>query len=133
MQEPSIFTRIINGEIPSHKVYEDGKTFVFMDIHPIHPGQVLVVPKEQVGFVWDLATEDYTALMETVQKVGRRIREVFPDKQRVGVMIEGLDVDNHAHVKVFPFSTEEEFRHTPDSLLEPDHEALAEIAERLKF
>ena len=49
----SVFTKIIKGEIPCHKVYEDDKTFVFLDIHPIQPGQVLVVPKKQIGFVWD--------------------------------------------------------------------------------
>jgi diadenosine tetraphosphate (Ap4A) HIT family hydrolase len=71
--------------------------------------------------------------METVQKVGRRLQEVFPDKQRVGVMIEGLDVADHAHVKVFPFSTADEYRQVPDHHKEPDHEALAAIAEKLKF
>jgi histidine triad (HIT) family protein len=97
--QDSIFTKIINGEIPSHKVYEDTHSFAFLDIHPIQPGQVLVVPKKQVGFVWDLESEDYQALMATVQKVGRRLREVL-GRKRVGVMIEGLDVVDHAHVKV---------------------------------
>lgn len=129
----SIFTQIIKGEIPCHKVYEDEKTLVFMDIHPIQPGQVLVVPKAQIGFVWDLIPEDYRALMDVVQKVGQRIREAFPEKARVGVMIEGLDVTDHAHVKVFPFSGEDEFRHTPDGNAEPDHETLAEIAKKLAF
>jgi len=133
MQEPSLFTRIINGEIPCHKIYEDEKTLAFLDIHPIQPGHVLVVPKAQVGFVWDLEGEDYQALMATVQKVGLRIREVFPDKSRVGVMIEGLDVADHAHVKIFPFSNEIEFRNVPDASAEPDHEALTSIAERLRF
>lgn len=128
----SIFTKIIKGEIPCHKVYEDDKTFVFLDIHPIQPGQVLVVPKKQVGFVWDLDDETYQALMSTVQKIGRRIREVFPDKDRIGVMIEGLDEGSHAHVKIFPFTTAEEYRHIPSDG-EPDHEALAKIAEKLKI
>ena len=127
----SIFTKIIRGEIPCHKVYEDADTFAFLDIHPIQPGHVLVVPKKQVGFVWDLQSADYQALMTTVQKIGRRIREVFPDKARVGVMIEGLDVANHAHVKIFPFSTEEEFRAKPDMSAEADHDALAAIAAKL--
>ena len=129
----SIFTKIIQGEIPSHKVYEDERTFAFMDIHPIQPGHVLVVPKQQVDFIWDMPEEDFKSLMMTVQKVGRRIRQAFPDKARVGVMIEGLDVDNHAHVKVFPFSTEEEYRAKPDMNAEPDHAALAEIANKLAF
>ncbi len=131
--EDSIFTKIINGEIPCHKVYEDDDTFVFMDIHPIQPGQVLVVPKKQVNFVWDMASEDYLALMRTVQRVGQRIREVFADKQRVAIIVEGLDVANHAHVKVFPFSNDKEFRNVPDMQAEPDHDALSAQAEKLRF
>lgn len=129
----SVFTKIIKGEIPCHKVYEDDKTFVFLDIHPIQPGQVLVVPKKQIGFVWDMDSENYQALMATVQKVGRRLREVFPDKARVGVMIEGLDVIDHAHVKVFPFSTEQEYRARPDTSADPDHASLESIAQKLMF
>ena len=128
----SIFTKIINGEIPCHKIYEDERTFVFLDIYPIQPGQVLVIPKSQVEFVWELNSEDYLAVMETCRKVALRLREVFPEKIRIAQMIEGLDVD-HAHVKVFPFSTPEEFRHIPDSSGEPDHEALAKVAEKLRF
>ena len=131
--QDSIFTKIIKGEIPSHKVYEDEKTFAFLDIHPIQPGHVLVVPKKQVGFVWDMETEDFQVLMAAVQKVGRRLRESFPDKSRVGVMIEGLDVADHVHVKVFPFSTLDEFRHVPDMSVEPDHAALASLAAKLAF
>lgn len=133
MQEPSIFTRIINGEIPSYKIYEDEKTLAFLDIHPIQAGQVLVVPKHQADFIWDLGSDDYRALMDTVQKVGRRLREVFPDKARVGVMIEGLDIADHAHVKVFPFNDDKQYRNTPDMSAEPDHEALADVAEKLRF
>lgn len=133
MNEPSIFTKIIAGEIPSHKIYEDNIAYAFLDICPIQFGQVVVVPKKQVGFVWDLDKEDYEGLMLAVQKVGRRIREVFPEHRRVGVMIEGLDVTNHAHVKVFPFSTGKEFRHDPSGEPSPSQEALAELAEKLRF
>lgn len=132
MQEPSLFTKIINGEIPSHKVYEDEKTYAFLDIHPIQPGHVLVVPKAQIEFVWDLEDEDYLAVMHTAKKVARRLREVFADKSRVALMVEGLDVA-HAHLKLFPFNTAEEFRHVPDSSAEPDHAELARIAEKLRF
>jgi histidine triad (HIT) family protein len=133
MHEPSIFTKIINGEVPCHKVYEDEYSFVFMDIHPIQPGQVLVVPKKQVGFIWDLAAADYQGLMRAVQKVGQRLRIMYPGAKRVGVMIEGLEVDDHAHIKVFPFSTAEQYRHVPDAFAEPDHAALAETAKKLAF
>lgn len=131
MQE-SLFTRIIKGEIPCHKVYEDDKTLVFMDIHPIQPGHVLVVSKVQLDPLWNLPEEDYLAMWNTVQKVARRLKEVFPDKSRVAALVEGLDVA-HAHIKVFPFSTDEEFRAQPDTRLEPDHAALAEMARKLAF
>ncbi len=131
--EDSIFTNIINGDIPCHKVYEDANTFAFLDIHPIQPGHVLVVPKKQVGFVWDLEPADYQALMATVRKVAERLREVFPDKARVGVMIQGLDVANHAHVKVFPFSNAAEYYHMPDMNAEPDHDALKILAEKIRM
>ena len=130
--QDSIFTKIIKGEIPCHKVYEDDKTLAFMDIHPFNEGQVLVVPKEQVEFVWDLQDEDYRALWSTVKKIAYRLREVFPDKIRVGVHVEGLDV-NHAHVKIFPFSTGAEFHARADDDAEPDHEELAKLAEKLYF
>lgn len=131
--QDSIFTKIIKGEIPCHKVYEDADTFVLLDIFPIQPGQLLVIPKKQVGFVWDLAPADYAALMSTVQKVGKQIRDKMPEKSRVAVIVEGLDVVDHAHVKVFAFDTDEEFRHLPDRSVEPDHAALAAMAEKLRI
>lgn len=131
--EDSIFTKIIKGDIPAYKIYEDDRTLAFLDIHPIQPGHILVVPKKQVGFVWDLEDEDYQAVMATAKKVARLLREVFPEKSRVALIVEGLDIENHAHLKVFPFDTDEEFRHVPDMSAEPDYDALAAMAEKLKF
>lgn len=128
--EASIFTRIINGEIPSHKVYEDGLTFAFMDIYPTQPGQVLVVPKRQVDVVWDLEEREYQAVMATARRVAQRIRQVYPEKARVGMQIEGLDVA-HAHLKIFAFDTAADFRRAPDTTVEPDHAKLAAIAAKL--
>lgn len=127
----SLFTRIIKGEIPCHKIYEDDHTFAFLDIHPKTPGHTLVIPKKQIPFVWDLDDEDYQALMSTVKKVALRIREVF-DPPFVGEVIVGEDVP-HAHVHVYQFSTPEESRSVPDQSAEPDHPALAGIAKKLAF
>jgi histidine triad (HIT) family protein len=127
----SIFTKIIKGEIPAHKIYEDDKTFAFLDIHPKTPGHTLVVSKNQVEFVWDLDDEDYQALMATVKKVGRRIREVV-GSEYVGMQVIGEEVP-HTHIHVFPFNTLEEFRRIPDPGAEPDHETLAAIAKKLAF
>lgn len=129
--DETIFTKIVKGEIPSHKVYEDEKTFAFLDIYPTNPGHVLVIPKAQVEFIWDLSAEDYAAVMETVQKVGRRIREVLQPSY-VGVEVIGVDVP-HAHVQVIPFEEASELRRHIDRSIEPDHEALAAMAEKLRF
>ena len=129
--QDSVFTRIIKGEIPSHKVYEDDRTIAFMDINPIQTGMVLVVPKAQVDHFIELSDKDYQALMASVKKVGQKMQEIFPDK-RIGVQIEGLDVP-HAHVKVFPFASANEFRALPNTMLEPNHPALAQMAKKLKI
>jgi histidine triad (HIT) family protein len=127
----SIFTKIIKGEIPSHKIYEDGKTFAFLDIHPITPGHILVIPKIQVDQLWDLEKEDYEAVMATAKKVALRMRDVL-QSNRVGMQLMGLDV-NHAHVHLVPFNTVDEYYHRPDMNIEPDHDALSEMAKRLAF
>jgi histidine triad (HIT) family protein len=129
--EASIFTKIIQGEIPCHKVYEDEHTIAFMDIHPIQPGHVLVVSKTQVPTFLDLTEAEAAAFWQTVRKVGARLHSVFPEKKRIGVMIEGLDID-HVHAKLFPIDTGEEYRQEPDAS-EPDHVALAATAKRLAF
>lgn len=129
--QDSIFTKIIKGEIPCHKVYEDDMTLAFMDIHPVQPGHVLVIPKQQVEFVWDLEAQDYRALMETVQKVALRIREVLATLF-VGEQIIGVDVP-HAHIHLIPFQTVAEYRYVPDMTAEPNHVALSAMAAKLAF
>ena len=127
----SLFTKIIKGEIPCHKIYEDERTFAFLDIHPKKPGHTLVVPKKQVEFLWDLEDEDYQAVMATVKKVGLRIRDVLGGPY-IGEVVVGIDVP-HAHVHVYPFATAEESRFVPDQSAEPDHDALSAIAKKLAF
>ncbi len=127
----SIFTKIIKGEIPSHKIYEDDKTFAFLDIHPKAPGHTLVVSKKQIDQPWDLPDDDYRAVMETVKKVANRIRDVLKPR-RVGVEIIGVDVP-HTHIHVFPFDDMVDFRRPVDMSAEPDHEALETMAKRLAF
>lgn len=124
----SIFTKIIKGEIPYFKVYEDEDTLAFLDVQPIKPGHVLVVPKKQVD-IWNLSDEDFHSLMETVRKVARRIQEVLNPK-RVGIQVVGIDVDNHAHVHVFPFNNMGEYRQIPQPAQDSE---LAEMANKLRF
>ena len=132
MAEDSIFTRIVRGEIACYRVYEDDLTLAFLDIHPIQPGHTLVISKKQVVFAWDLEDDDYLAVMATAKKVAQRLKQAFPEKTHIGMIIEGLDVP-HVHLKVFPFTTDDEFRYKPDLTAEPDHAALAELASKLAF
>jgi len=128
----SIFTKIINGEIPSIKVHEDDKTMAIMDINPIQAGQILVFPKIELGTIWELPMLDYQALMATVQMAGQRLREVFDrDQKKIGVIVEGLEVTDHAHVKVFPFSSVVEFHAVPKRQQTQDE--LKQLAKLLTF
>ena len=129
--EDSIFTKIIKGEIPCHKVYEDEQTLAFLDIHPVQPGHTLVIPKEQIEFVWDLPDELYQAVMATSKKVALRLREVLGSKY-IGCRVIGTDVP-HAHIQLIPFNDSSELKKTQDFSAEPDHAALAEIAKKLAF
>ena len=96
----SIFTKIINGEIPCHKIYEDDKVLAFLDISPYTYGHTLVIPKSQTDHLWDLNDELYLYVMKIAKKVAEQQREVLKPK-RVGVVVEGFAV-LHAHVHVFP-------------------------------
>jgi histidine triad (HIT) family protein len=129
--EPSIFTKIINGEIPCHKVYEDVKTFAFLDIHPITDGHVLVIPKKQVEFVWDLNEEDYQALMATTKKIALRLREVLP-YQYVAERVIGVDVP-HAHVHLLPFNKVSELQAKQRFDEQADGSNLADLAAKIAF
>jgi histidine triad (HIT) family protein len=129
--EESIFTKIIKGEIPAHKVYEDDKVLAFLDIHPVGPGHTLIIPKKQVEFVWDLEDEEYIAVMMATKMVARRLRDILGVRY-VGEKIIGVDVP-HAHIQLIPFNTVDEYKKLQDMTSEPNHAELAGIAERLRF
>lgn len=129
--EESIFTQIINGDIPSHKIYEDGQVLAFLDIHPITPGHMLVVPKQQVEFIWDMDDESYQHLMEIVKKLGSHARATMKT-EFVGVQVIGVDVP-HAHVHVIPFNDINEYHNVPDMSVEPNHGALVAVAKKLSL
>ena len=129
--EDSIFTKIINGEIPGHKIYEDEHTYALLDIHPITPGHVLVIPKRQVAFVWDLDDQMYQALQASVKKIALHLRTTL-GVPYVGEQIIGVDVP-HAHVHLIPFTEVDEYRHNPDMTAEPNHDQLADMATKLRL
>lgn len=127
----TIFTKIIKGELPCHKIYEDDKTLAFLDIHPLQPGHTLVIPKTQIEFVWDLKDDDYQAVMNTTKLVALRLRKVLPTPY-IHSRIVGIDVP-HAHVHLIPFSDAGELRVQQDMSQEPNHEHLAELAKKLRI
>jgi histidine triad (HIT) family protein len=131
MSEPSVFTKIINGEIPTYKIYEDDRVIAFLDMHPQNEGHTLVVPKIQVDHIWDLSDEDYDYLWKTVKKIGAHIREVI-GSPRVGVIVEGFGVP-HTHVHLVPIYHGNDLKKQPDMDAEPNNFALAAMAERLKM
>ncbi len=97
---PSLFTKIINGEIPSYKIYEDDKTYAFLDINPEAKGHTLVVPKNEVDKIYDLPDEDYLALMATAKKLAKNMEDKL--HTRIFLKVIGTDVP-HAHVHLIPF------------------------------
>jgi histidine triad (HIT) family protein len=124
----SVFTRIIKGEIPCHKVYEDDRVIAFLDIHPQQPGHVLVVPKQQIDLIWDLPAETYDYLWQTAKKIALHMGPIMG--KRIGVHVEGIGVP-HAHIHLVPFTNTDEFLRHPDMSAEPDHTALAQMAKKL--
>lgn len=130
MQEPSVFTKIIKGEIPCYKVYEDNLTFAFLDIKPNTLGHTLVIPKRQVDKLYDLPDEDYQAVMMTVKKVALRLQHVL-QPPRVGIQVQGFDVP-HAHVHVLAISSGADLN--PDNAIaKPSDDEMADVARRLAF
>lgn len=129
IMEDSIFTKIINGEIPCHKIYEDDQVLAFLDIHPITAGHTLVIPKKQVEFLWDLDDETYQHLMRVVKKLGLHARQTLK-VSFVGVQVIGVDVP-HTHVHIVPFNDISEYHNVPNMSVDPNHGALAAVAKKL--
>lgn len=131
MSEQSIFTKIVSGEIPSYKVYEDDQTLAFLDIYAVIPGHTLIIPKTQVEFVWDLDDADYQALMMTTKKVATRLRSILGTSY-VGEKIIGVDVP-HAHIHLIPFNDTSDLHRANQENAEPNHDELKKLAETLYF
>jgi histidine triad (HIT) family protein len=97
---PSIFTRIINGEIPCHKLAEDDRYLAFLDVRPACPGHALVIPKQEVDFIFDLPDDLLSGLLLFARPVANALRALVPCK-RIGVMVVGIEVP-HTHVHLMP-------------------------------
>lgn len=124
----SIFSRIASGEIPSYKVAEDATHFAFLDINPVHPGHVLVIPKKEVDYIFDLSDDEYSALMLFAKRVAKAIKKAIPCK-KVGVTVIGLDVP-HTHVHLVPMNTGSDMNFCAPKLTLSEEE-MKEIARKI--
>jgi len=122
----TVFSKIIAGEIPSYKIYEDERTYAFLDINPETAGHVLVVPKVEVDKVYALDDIYYDALWRAVRKIARHMEEVLG--RRVLMKVIGTDVP-HAHVHLLPFDAE----WTHGRVVRMSPEEMEKMAERLKI
>jgi histidine triad (HIT) family protein len=126
---PSIFTRIINREIPGHIVAENEQYIAFLDIMPLVMGHVLVVPKKEVDYIFDLDDDELAGLHVFSKRVALAIRKAVPCK-RIGVAVVGLEVP-HVHVHLVPMNSMGDINFTRPKL-QPTHEALTEVAEKIR-
>jgi histidine triad (HIT) family protein len=125
----SIFTRIINREIPGHIIAEDENFIAFLDIMPLVMGHVLVVPKQETDYIFDLDDDTLANLHVFSKRVAIAIKRAVPCK-RIGVAVVGLEVP-HVHVHLVPMNTMGDINFTRPKL-QPSREALTEVAEKIR-
>ena len=126
---PTIFTKIVRGEIPCHKILEDERHFAFLEIRPLGPGHTLVIPKEETDYFFDLDDAKVAALMAFSKKVASAVKKAVPC-EKVAMVVYGLAV-RHAHVHLIPVNGtpgELDFRNQRDA----SNEQLAEAAKRIR-
>lgn len=123
----SVFTRIVNGEIPSYKVAETENCYAFLDISPLAEGHTLVIPKKEVDYLFDLDDQLYTELQLFAKEVAIALKKAVPCK-RVGVAVLGMEVP-HAHIHLVPLQSEGDmdFRKEKCSLTPERFEQIAKM------
>lgn len=125
----SLFTKIINREIPGHIVAEDDRYIAFLDINPLVMGHTLVVPKKEVDYIFDLDDDTLAGLQLFSKKVARAIKKSFPCN-RIGVAVIGLEVP-HTHVHLVPMNSMDDLNFSRKKL-NPSKEQLASAAEKIR-
>jgi len=100
---PTLFTRIIAGEIPAHKILENSEYLAFLDLRPVSPGHTLVIPKQEIDYIFDMEDDLLKELMVFAKKVAKAIKKTLPCK-KVGIMVAGIEVP-HAHVHLIPINS----------------------------
>ena len=125
----SIFSKIVSGDIPAFKVAEDDSHFAFLDISPLAKGHVLVIPKKETDYIFDIASDEYLQLFKFAQKVAKAMGKVI-DCKRIGVAVIGLEVP-HAHIHLVPLNHVSDINFERPKLKFPDSE-MKEIADLIK-
>jgi histidine triad (HIT) family protein len=125
----SIFSKIVQGEIPCHKIAEDDQFLAFLDVMPLVEGHTLVIPKQEIDYIFDLDPEVLAGLMKFAQRIAPAIKKAIPCK-RVGVAVIGLEVP-HAHVHLVPLNRMLDINFSQEKL-KLSHESLAKTAELIR-
>lgn len=125
---PTLFSRIMAGEIPCHKIWEDDRFFAFLDIKPIQPGHVLVVPKQEIENAFEMDEETYAAFFLAAKRLVPAIRDAM-GSARVGLVVEGLEVP-HAHIKLVPISKPHDL--AQENAKDATPEELAAVADKIR-
>lgn len=124
----TLFSRIVAGEIPCHKVAENDRFLAFLDIMPLRRGHVLVIPKTEVDYIFDMEDDLLGEMMVFSKDVARKIKAVFPCR-KIGVSVIGLEVP-HAHIHLIPMDQVSDMNFAKEKL-QLSQEELAEIAGRI--
>lgn len=125
----SIFSKIVSGDIPAHKVAETLEYLAFLDINPLTEGHLLVIPKQEVDYIFDLDSETYVGLMLFAQIVAKGLKKAIPC-ERIGLSVIGLEVP-HVHIHLIPINNMDDMNFSRPKLKLSD-EKLAEIAEKIR-
>lgn len=126
---PSIFSKIVSGEIPCFKIAENDDFLAFLDVFPLVEGHTLVIPKTEIDYIFDIEDEKLAQLHVFSKKVAKAVQKAIPCK-RIGVAVIGLEVP-HAHIHLVPMQTVSDINFTQPKL-KPSHEELLVTCEKIK-
>ena len=125
----SVFSKIVSGEIPAHIVAETTEFMAFLDVNPLVMGHVLVIPKKEIDYIFDMDDESYFGITLFAKIVAKGLKEAFPCK-KIGVAVIGLEVP-HAHIHLIPMNNVNDMNFAKEKL-KPSQEELAEAAIKIK-
>lgn len=124
----TIFSKIINGEIPSYKIAENEDFYAFLDINPVNWGHTLVMPKREEDYIFDLSDDELAAMVKFAKRVAKAIKEAIPCR-KVGVTVLGLEVP-HAHIHLVPLKSEGDMDFN-NKITDPNPEKMKQIAQAI--